>query len=219
MTDTKFKKGNIPWNKGKPHPQTPEQIKKRVSLLPRGVNHHLFGKHHKPETIKKIVNNTLGKKKGPFTEEHKKNMSLSARKRKMLPFTEEHKRNLSKAQKGRKVSEETRKKIGKSNTKNGLTPFYTLIRHSFEYRQWSSDVFKRDDWTCQKCLKRGGTLHAHHIKEFYLILKENNLKSFDEAIKCSELWDLNNGQTLCVECHKQTESFMRKPKKYEINRH
>jgi len=111
---------------------------------------------------------------------------------------------------GRKASEETRLKMSfaqrgsKSNTwKGGITPIVMQIRNCFKTRQWASDIFHRDDFTCQHCLFRGGKLNAHHLKPFSTIYKENNIKSLEDALNCDELWDLNNGQTLCVSCHKK----------------
>jgi hypothetical protein len=85
---------------------------------------------------------------------------------------------------------------------NGLTPLVERIRKCYEYRQWRSDVFTRDNWTCQTCGKRGGDLEAHHLKMFSEIIKNNNILTFEDALTCSELWNINNGQTLCVDCHK-----------------
>ncbi len=31
---------------------------------------------------------------------------------------------------------------------------------------------------------------------------ENNITSFEQALKCLKLWDINNGRTLCLNCHK-----------------
>jgi hypothetical protein len=95
----------------------------------------------------------------------------------------------------------------------GVTPVILNIRNSYSMRQWRSDVFTRDDFTCQGCLIRGGKLHAHHIKPFSIIVKENNIKSLEDAISCCELWDINNGRTLCIPCHKQTDNYGNKPKK------
>ena len=86
--------------------------------------------------------------------------------------------------------------------KGGITPITKQIRASFEYRQWRSDVFTKDDFTCKECGVRGGLLHADHIKLFSIIFQENNIKTFDNALKCSEFWNINNGQTLCAVCHR-----------------
>ena len=88
------------------------------------------------------------------------------------------------------------------NWKGGITPLTKQIRHTFEYRQWISDVFTRDDYVCQDCYIKGGRLEAHHIRLFSKILEENNIKTLQEALNCSELWSINNGKTLCKECHR-----------------
>lgn len=86
--------------------------------------------------------------------------------------------------------------------------FQKQIRELFKYRQWRSDVFTRDDYTCQFCWIRGsGDIEADHIKQFTLILKENNIKTIDQAINCEELWNINNGRTLCNNCHKKTDTW------------
>lgn len=60
-------------------------------------------------------------------------------------------------------------------------------RKSSNYIQWRNEVFLRDNYTCQCCERRGGDLNAHHIKNF----KDN-----------IELrYKVNNGITLCKECH------------------
>ena len=57
-----------------------------------------------------------------------------------------------------------------------------------EYKQWRSDVFKRDNWTCQTCQARGVYLEAHHIKPW---------------AEYPELrYETSNGVTLCLPCHK-----------------
>jgi hypothetical protein len=76
------------------------------------------------------------------------------------------------------------------------------IRDLKEYVEWRSDVFKRDYWTCKTCQKLGQKLHAHHIKYMKVILIENNIDSIDKAIECKELWNRDNGITLCNACHK-----------------
>jgi group I intron endonuclease len=82
-------------------------------------------KQHSFETKQKMSETRKGKKRLPFTEEHKRNLSESAKKkiitkehreniknslknRIMSPFTEEHKKNISKSKKGVLVSEEVK---------------------------------------------------------------------------------------------------------------
>jgi len=62
-----------------------------------------------------------------------------------------------------------------------------------EYKTWRKLVFERDDYTCQMCKKRGVVLQADHIKSwtFYPDLR----------------YELSNGRTLCVDCHKDTPNY------------
>lgn len=80
------------------------------------------------------------------------------------------------------------------NWAGGVTPIHHRIRTSKEYQEWRSQVFERDNWTCKGCGVRGGSLHADHIKPFAL---------FPEL-----RFELTNGRTLCVPCHKETDSYM-----------
>ena len=89
------------------------------------------------------------------------------------------------------------------NWQNGLTSLALRIRHCALYKKWRMQIFKRDNYTCQKCKKRGNRLEAdHYPKTFASILHKRNIKSLNDAEKCHEFWDLNNGRTLCKTCHK-----------------
>lgn len=139
-----------------------------------------------------------------------------------IPMSEETKRKISLngfhfGMKGKKHNAETKRKMSLSHKgelchlwQGGITNLSAKIRNGFRYRQWISDIFQRDNYICQECSIRGGKLHAHHIKQFATILKENNIKTFEEAMECEELWNINNGQTLCYECHKNTETYLNK---------
>lgn len=77
--------------------------------------------------------------------------------------------------------------------KGGITPIHTKIRHSIEYKLWRESVFKRDNYTCIWCKQIGGILHADHIKPFAL---------FPEL-----RFAIDNGRTLCINCHKLTDTY------------
>ena len=100
-------------------------------------------------------------------------------------------------------------KLGSKNPawRGGKTPLMSRIRNSNEMISWRNDIFKRDGYTCQECGKYGTNLNADHIKPFSVIIDENKINSFELAIKCAELWDRNNGRTLCVDCHKRLGIF------------
>jgi hypothetical protein len=104
------------------------------------------------------------------------------------------------------------------NWKGGITSLYIRVRNRcWKYSQWRSDVFERDDYTCQECFQRGGKLNADHFpKSFSQIFEEYNIRTYKEALDCEELWNINNGRTLCEKCHrKHTKKHMRE---YQIKR-
>lgn len=96
--------------------------------------------------------------------------------------------------------------------KGGVSKIQSLIRGMPENRQWIRQCMYRDNYCCLECgvESNGNNLQVDHIKQFALILKENNIDSIERARNCEELWDNNNGRTLCKSCHKLTETFNRK---------
>ena len=100
-----------------------------------------------------------------------------------------------------------------SNWKGGITPLVRSIRTKSKYRQWRSDVFTRDDFTCQECGQISGRLNAHHIKSFSSILQKYEITTLEEALNCEELWNINNGITFCEECHKLTDYYCNRDNK------
>jgi 5-methylcytosine-specific restriction endonuclease McrA len=70
---------------------------------------------------------------------------------------------------------------------------YCLNCHKGKYQEWRLAVFTRDNFTCQKCGQRKRDIEAHHIKE---------------RCRYPELmFDVDNGLTLCHECHKETDNY------------
>ena len=56
------------------------------------------------------------------------------------------------------------------------------------YKKWRTEVYIRDNFTCQICGSRGD-IQAHHIKQW--------------ANHPELRYDINNGVTLCKKCHKE----------------
>jgi len=90
--------------------------------------------------------------------------------------------------------------------RGGICPKNALIRSSLEYKLWRKSVFERDNYTCIWCGVRSGKgiaviLHADHIKPF--------------AYYPELRFALDNGRTLCKECHSTTDTYLRRTiKKY-----
>lgn len=110
--------------------------------------------------------------------------------------------------KGKKHSPEFRELMRKvhggaahHNWKGGISPEHGRIRSSGQYAQWRKAVFERDNFTCVNCGMRGGDLNADHLKPF---------ADYPEL-----RFDLDNGRTLCIPCHKLTPSYGGKYKHME----
>jgi len=217
-----FKKGNIPWNLDIPCPEDIKQkisdtLKNNISLerrkemseIEEGEKNHFYGKHHSKESKLKISE----AKKGENHPNYGKHL------------TEETKIKIGKGNEGKQQTEEAKLKMsishkglptwnkGKSqiatmrennpNWKGGITYLTEQIRKCFKYRQWRSDIFYRDNYICLICGQKSGKLNAHHLISFNLILQEYEITTIEEALECEKLWSLNNGVTLCKECHRE----------------
>ena len=62
-----------------------------------------------------------------------------------------------------------------------------------EYRQWRNSVIRRDNYTCQKCGKRGVIFQVHHIRSY--------------ANHPELRYDIGNGITLCLQCHSDEHGY------------
>lgn len=131
--------------------------------------------------------------------------------------SEEHRRKLSIAKTGKPapkppdfgkyLSARMNGKVGASHPswRGGKTPLRNEIRRWTRYKDWRDAVYNRDDYTCQECNGRGGDLQAHHIVPVNKILRDNAIKTAEQALRCNQLWDISNGDTLCEKCHPKVE--------------
>ena len=99
---------------------------------------------------------------------------------------------------GKRHSKQTRDKMSKSrqgpqnsNWRGGLTAKKRGLKRSPEYYQWRKMVLRRDNEICQKC-HIPKSKQVHHIQPF---------KEFP-----SLRFDVSNGLTLCLGCHKNIHS-------------
>ena len=93
-----------------------EETRKKISVATKGKNHPMYGKTLSDETKRKISEKTRGKKIKPFTEEHRRKLSVASKN-----LSEETRKKLSEAQKGntkmlgKTHSEETKRKMSASS--------------------------------------------------------------------------------------------------------
>ena len=205
--------------------QSSETIANRVAKT-RGVNHWTYGKPRSEETKRKISEAKKGR------PSNRKGVKLSAEICKRIgdskrgikqsaehiekrvsklrgennpnygkKFSFEYRKKLSDAHLGHKPTLETRIKLSEAlrgdrspHWRGGITPINVSIRNTIKYRLWREAVFKRDNYTCLWCGDdTGGNLEADHIKSF------SNYPEYRFV--------LSNGRTLCIPCHKTTDTW------------
>lgn len=147
--------------------------------------------------------------KGSFKKGEHRNPSTEIKKGQRLSPKTEFKKGKSPYNKGKKGLQGS----NKGSFKKGITPWNKgkqlpttplrrAIRDCFKMRSWINSCYIRDDFTCGQCNEHGGRLSVHHIIHFETLLRINNIKSLQDAIECDKLWMVENGITLCIECHK-----------------
>ena len=201
-----------------------------------GVGKWMVGRKRPIEAIEKAAAKLHGRKRPPFSKEWREHISIAQRNRPPVSLESRQKMSINNARYwlGKKFSTHTielqRKRMTGSigywrnkkrgphtkewnekirlsrigdkhwNWQGGITPENKRIRNSKDYILWRTAVFMRDDYTCQGCRQIGGDLEADHIKPFALY-PELRLA-------------IDNGRTLCIDCHTQTETYGGKIYKY-----
>jgi hypothetical protein len=99
------------------------------------------------------------------------------------------------------------------NWKGGITVLSDLVRVTTKYKEWRIAVFTRDGFKCINC-RASGYLHADHVYPFSLLLEDGKIASVEQAENYAPLWNINNGRTLCAECHRKTETYGKQRKKH-----
>ena len=170
----------------------PLGIYKRTEEARKNMSKAHKGKYPTEETRRKMG---LAHKGHPVSEETRKKQSEASKgKKKSLA----HRQNMSKVRKGKpsgtkgmhwKIKDSS--KMGKGRLGKGIKmleyPENIRIRKSIEYILWRKSIFERYNFTCQKCNQSGGRLVAHHI--------------FNFADYPEQRLNINNGITLCQQCH------------------
>jgi len=224
--NTKFKKGQVAWNRGI---KLTDIEKKKISestklamsnpLIRKKLkdNHKgNLGKHFTEDHKRKIGEAQIGEKnhrfgkspwnkgKHPFSKETKEKIGkfhIGNSYRKGGHHTKETKELLRKYRLGTKLAKKTRIKMSKTAKlniflgkchlwKGGITEVNLAIRKGIDFKLWREAVFKRDNYTCQRCSSnKSGTLNPHHIKNFSKYVKLRFV--------------ISNGITLCKKCHNE----------------
>jgi hypothetical protein len=191
----------VPWNKGKKlHYTVWNKGKKRPEIT--GENHPMFGKHHTPEAIEKMRQKSLGHR-------------LSDESRKRLSLIRKQEWATGRRKGGWKLTDKTKNKMKNRipwnvgipivsgeqcwNWKGGRSRWYREGYYTKKYLNWRRDVFVRDEFTCKDCGKKHIYITAHHIKSW---------------VNYPELrFDVDNGRTLCEDCHKKTDNYKARGRK------
>jgi 5-methylcytosine-specific restriction endonuclease McrA len=197
----------MPWPKGQ-SPSQDHREKLRSAALTAGSGKWMRGRTLEPDRLKKLqagaakllddpqerlrrserarAQRVKDKETGrdPFTAEARAKARVTLRGRKGQSYKTLY-GDRADAEKLKRKAGNDRRFVGHEKNESTRTEAHL---HTFEYRQWRTAVFYRDNYTCQRCFTRGGQLHAHHVKSWadYPTLR----------------FEVSNGLTLHERCHR-----------------
>ena len=162
-----------------------EETKRRLSEANKGVKHPNWGKHLSEETKNKMRDTKI--------KQYKNNPELINKISNSVKKLWQNKDYIEKHS-GEK----------NPNWKGGLTKREETLAHRLrvELKNWAKEILERDNYTCQKCgmrFREKGIMEVHHVKP---VSKYPSLAL-----------DIENGITLCKNCHCKTESYGKKLRK------
>lgn len=172
---TRFCSKRCYWESLRGVPKTSE-FKSNLKTINSGERNPFYGKTHTQETRQILREAALEKIKHttPHSIETKQRLSITS---------------FANARKGK----------DHWNWKGGVSFGYRSQRkdemRKLPYKNWRTEVFKKDNYTCVDCGQYGGLLEADHVKQWSLYPESR--------------YDITNGQTVCISCHrKRTSTFM-----------
>jgi len=208
----------MPWPKGKPRS---EDTKHRISVANIGRVGPNKGRIV-PEEVRRKISISVsmaktGTKRPPFSEEWKRNISLANRGKVHLNQRGKKPWNFGLTKDtdprvtwGDKISMARKGKPhpwhrGENHPfwKGGTSASHQRTWGTVEYSNWRTSVFERDNYTCVECgvhnkngLGKTVQLNADHIKPF----------AFYPDLR----YEVSNGRTLCLSCHRKTDTWGRR---------
>lgn len=147
------------------------------------------------ETLKRKGISPPSNKGKKFTKEHVQKIIDAKRANGSLYHTKE---TTKKIQASRKIYYD---KIGRTSKTRDI------VESTERYREWRLLVLSRDKYKCVECSSTNNLQVNHKIPlDHFIRLAEN---SIERLFEFSNLFDIDNGETLCFDCHKNTDTYGR----------